>query len=77
VLPERPSLIKRHIFKCMKASDMFSLAKIVFSYYPDWQDDELRAAYERQPFLLKAARYARHYLYALLRHKKRRTLRFK
>jgi len=77
VLPKHPGILGKYLFRCMEKSDMFSLAKIVFSYYPDWQDEELKQAYERQPFFLKAARYARHYLYALLRHKRRKTLKVK
>ena len=77
VLPQNPGMLKKYAFKCMVRSDLFSLSKIVFSYYPDWQDEELRAAYERQPLFLKLGRYARHYLYALLRRKRRKTLKIK
>ena len=72
ILPDKPNIIQRQFFKSLAKSDMFSLAKIVFSYYPDWQDDTLKNAYENQSFLLKAARYAHYCFNALLRRKKRK-----
>ena len=72
VLPDKPNIIQRQFFKSLARSDMFSLAKIVFSYYPDWQNDTLKNAYENQSFLLKTARYAHYCFNALLRRKKRK-----
>lgn len=72
MLPDNPNIIQRLFFNSLEKSDMFSLAKIVFSYYPDWQDDTLKNAYENQSSLLKAARYAHYCFNALLRRKKRK-----
>lgn len=77
VLAPDSGTFKKTLFKCLAKSDLFSLAKIVLSYYPDWEDEKLRAILENQPSFLKLARYARHYLCALFRHKQRKSLKLK
>ena len=49
----------KYIYTQLCRSDMYSLSKIVLSYYPDWPDEELRLLKERQPLLLRLCRMLR------------------
>lgn len=69
IIKENSSWIKKRIFNNVRQADLYALAKIVFSYYPDWQDEELQQAISEQSRLLKFARFLRQKLY---HHKQRK-----
>jgi len=71
-LKERSWWGKRMLFNAFRNSDLFSLARIVMSFYPDLIDDDLNRAIEQAPWYLRLGRFFRQEIYRPLRGKRRK-----